>query len=42
MPLARRVGFGMAARGSVDDCVKWSERARAAGIESVWVHDSYF
>jgi len=42
MPLARRVGFGMAARGSVGDCVKWSERARAAGIESVWVHDSYF
>jgi 1,4-dihydroxy-2-naphthoate octaprenyltransferase len=42
MPLARRVGFGMAARGSVDDCVKWSERARAAGIESVWIHDSYF
>jgi 1,4-dihydroxy-2-naphthoate octaprenyltransferase len=22
--------------------VKWTERARAAGIESVWVHDSYF
>jgi 1,4-dihydroxy-2-naphthoate octaprenyltransferase len=42
MPLARRVGFGMAARGSVDDCVKWSERARAAGLESVWIHDSYF
>jgi 1,4-dihydroxy-2-naphthoate polyprenyltransferase len=42
MPLARRVGFGMAARGSVSDCVKWSERARAAGIESVWIHDSYF
>ncbi len=42
MPLARRVGFGIAARGSVDDCVKWSERARAAGIESVWIHDSYF
>jgi 1,4-dihydroxy-2-naphthoate polyprenyltransferase len=42
MPLARRVGFGLAARGSVSDCVKWSERARAAGIESVWIHDSYF
>jgi 1,4-dihydroxy-2-naphthoate polyprenyltransferase len=42
MALARRVGFGMAARGSVDDCVKWSERARAAGLESVWFHDSYF
>jgi 1,4-dihydroxy-2-naphthoate octaprenyltransferase len=32
----------MAARGSVDDCVKWSERARVAGLESVWIHDSYF
>ncbi|HEV8536220.1 MAG TPA: 1,4-dihydroxy-2-naphthoate octaprenyltransferase [Candidatus Limnocylindria bacterium] len=42
MALARRVGFGMAARGSVDDCVKWSERARAAGLESAWIHDSYF
>jgi 1,4-dihydroxy-2-naphthoate octaprenyltransferase len=42
MPLARRVGFGIAARGSVSDCVKWSERARAAGIESIWIHDSYF
>jgi 1,4-dihydroxy-2-naphthoate octaprenyltransferase len=42
MALARRVGFGIAARGSVDDSVKWSERARAAGIESIWIHDSYF
>jgi len=42
MALARRVGFGIAARGSVDDCVKWTERARAAGLESVWIHDSYF
>jgi 1,4-dihydroxy-2-naphthoate polyprenyltransferase len=42
MALARRVGFGIAARGSVDDCVKWTERARAAGVESVWIHDSYF
>ena len=42
MPLARRVGFGMTAHGSVSDCVKWSERARAAGLDSVWIHDSYF
>jgi len=42
MALARRVGFGMTARGSVADCVKWSERARAAGLESIWFHDSYF
>src|SRR5256712_1931657 len=40
--LARRVGLGLASRGSVDDCVEWAERARAAGIESVWFHDSYF
>src|SRR5881397_3209391 len=40
--LARRVGLGLASRGSVDDCVEWAERARASGIESVWFHDSYF
>ncbi len=40
--LARRVGLGLAARGSVKDAVEWAERARAAGLESVWFHDSYF
>ena len=40
--LARRVGIGLAARGSVSDVVEWAERARASGIESVWFHDSYF
>jgi 1,4-dihydroxy-2-naphthoate octaprenyltransferase len=40
--LARRVGIGLAARGSVSDVVEWAERARSAGIESVWFHDSYF
>src|SRR5438309_6386603 len=40
--LARRVGLGLASRGSVDDCVEWAERARAAGLDSVWFHDSYF
>jgi 1,4-dihydroxy-2-naphthoate polyprenyltransferase len=40
--LSRRVGLGLAARGSVSDVVGWSERARRRGIESVWVHDSYF
>jgi 5,10-methylenetetrahydromethanopterin reductase len=40
--LSRRVGLGVAARGSVSDVVEWSERARRRGIESVWVHDSYF
>ena len=40
--LARRVGMGLAARGSVSDVVEWAERARATGIESIWFHDSYF
>ena len=40
--LARRVGLGLAARGDVDDVIEWAERARSAGLESVWFHDSYF
>lgn len=40
--LARRVGLGLAARGSVSDTVEWARRARDRGLESVWVHDSYF
>src|SRR5216684_8036507 len=40
--LARRVGLGLASRGDVKDAVAWAERARAAGLESVWFHDSYF
>src|SRR5581483_11327182 len=40
--LARRVGLGLAARGSVSDTVGWVRRARAAGLDSVWFHDSYF
>jgi len=40
--LARRVGLGLAARGSVSDTVEWAERARRAGLDSVWIHDSYF
>ena len=42
MALARRIGLGLASRGKVSDCVSWAERARAAGLESVWFHDSYF
>ena len=42
MALARRVGLGLASRGSVKDAVRWAERARSAGLESVWFHDSYF
>ena len=40
--LARPVGIGFAARGSVSDVVAWSNRARVAGLHSVWIHDSYF
>jgi 1,4-dihydroxy-2-naphthoate polyprenyltransferase len=40
--LARRVGLGLNARGDVSDVVAWAERARAAGLESIWIHDSYF
>ncbi|HZD38436.1 MAG TPA: LLM class flavin-dependent oxidoreductase, partial [Actinomycetes bacterium] len=40
--LARPVGLGLAARGSVSDTVAWAEQARHAGLDSVWVHDSYF
>jgi 1,4-dihydroxy-2-naphthoate octaprenyltransferase len=40
--LARRIGLGLAARGDPTDVVDWSRRARDAGLESVWIHDSYF
>jgi len=40
--LALPVGLGLAARGSVDDVVAWSEAARGAGLDAVWLHDSYF
>lgn len=40
--LARRVGLGLAARGSVSDVVGWVKEARRAGVDSVWIHDSYF
>ena len=40
--LARRIGLGLAARGDVDDVVGWARQARDAGLESLWIHDSYF
>ena len=40
--LSRPIGLGLAARGSVSDAVAWAERARQAGLDSVWIHDSYF
>jgi 1,4-dihydroxy-2-naphthoate octaprenyltransferase len=40
--LARAVGLGLAARGDVEDTVTWSLRAEELGLDSVWIHDSYF
>ena len=40
--LARPIGLGLAARGDVDDVVGWAGQARDQGLDSVWVHDSYF
>ena len=40
--LARPIGLGLAARGDVEDVVDWSRRARDAGLDSVWIHDSYY
>src|SRR4051794_25398415 len=40
--LARPIGLGLAARGDVDEVTSWARRARDAGLDSVWVHDSYF
>ncbi len=40
--LARRVGLGLAARGDVSDVIDWTRRARDAGLDSVWIHDSYY
>jgi 1,4-dihydroxy-2-naphthoate octaprenyltransferase len=40
--LSRPVGLGLAARGSVADVVGWADQARRAGLDSIWIHDSYF
>jgi len=40
--LARPIGLGLAARGDPEDVLDWSRRARDAGLDSVWIHDSYF
>jgi 1,4-dihydroxy-2-naphthoate octaprenyltransferase len=40
--LSRPVGLGLAARGSVTDVVAWAGQAGRAGLDSVWIHDSYF
>ncbi len=40
--LARPVGLGLAARDDIEDVVDWSRRARDAGLDSDWIHASYF
>jgi 1,4-dihydroxy-2-naphthoate octaprenyltransferase len=40
--LGRRVGIGLAARGDVREAAAWARRAEELGIDSIWVHDSYF
>src|SRR3954466_13701804 len=40
--LARPIGLGLAARGDPEDVADWSRRARDAGLNSIWIHDSYF
>jgi 1,4-dihydroxy-2-naphthoate polyprenyltransferase len=40
--LDRQIGLGLAARGDVDEVVGWARQARDQGLDSVWVHDSYF
>ncbi|MDQ6682009.1 MAG: LLM class flavin-dependent oxidoreductase [Chloroflexota bacterium] len=40
--LARRIGLGLAARGAVDEVVAWATDARRRGLDSIWMHDSYF
>jgi 1,4-dihydroxy-2-naphthoate polyprenyltransferase len=40
--LARQIGLGLAARGDVEEVVGWARQARDQGLDSVWVHDSYF
>jgi 1,4-dihydroxy-2-naphthoate octaprenyltransferase len=40
--LNRPIGLGLAARGDVREAVNWAIRAERAGLESVWMHDSYF
>ncbi|HET9849445.1 MAG TPA: LLM class flavin-dependent oxidoreductase [Candidatus Dormibacteraeota bacterium] len=38
----RRVGLGLAARGDIKEAASWARQAEDLGLDSVWVHDSYF
>jgi len=36
------IGLGLAARGDPADVASWSQQAADLGLDSVWIHDSYF
>ena len=38
--LSRRVGLGLGSRGDIDDVIDWARRARDAGLDSIWMHDT--
>ena len=40
--LGRPVGIGLAARGEVREVAAWARHAEDLGLDSIWVHDSYF
>ncbi len=40
--LARPIGLGLAARDDLEDVVEWARRSRDAGLDSIWIHDSYY
>jgi len=40
--LARPIGLGLAARDDLGDVIEWARRARDTGLDSVWIHDSYY
>jgi 1,4-dihydroxy-2-naphthoate octaprenyltransferase len=40
--LARPIGLGLAARDDLEDVIEWARRARDTGLDSVWIHDSYY
>jgi len=40
--LARSIGLGLAARGDIDDVIRWARQARDGGLDSIWIHDSYY
>ncbi|MEP6598894.1 MAG: LLM class flavin-dependent oxidoreductase [Actinomycetota bacterium] len=40
--LVRPVALGLASSGDLRDAVQAADRARLAGLESVWFHESYF